>query len=237
MVLLCTTERQAHMLFAVSVLLNSKTGGNFPDTGRDALLYNPVHNHISKKLLKTVTEFDAELHVVKNKSAAARSLACSTKLRESMEVLLRAGANTSTVDVFGDTCLHKLLHREYVSREYDHESLQMLLDHSAPVNAANKSHQTSYMLACDQGNIDTMCALLNAGADPSITGNDDDDANSHHNDNECSSNVTLQAKLQWPNPTWHYLDLPALEITESLSFNLPSRIICSMMRYAVCNKR
>ena len=60
-----------------------------------------------------------------------------------MEVLLRAGANTSTIDVFGDTCLHKILHREYLSLEYDHETLQMLLDHGAPVNATNKSHKTT----------------------------------------------------------------------------------------------
>ena len=228
---------QAKGLYAVSVLLNSKTDCNIPDTGGDALFYNPAHNHISKELLKTVTELDAELHVMKNGDVATRSLACSTGLRESMEVLLRAGANTSTVDVFGDTCLHKILHREYLSLEYDHEALQMLLDHGTPVNAANKSHQTAYMLACDQGNIDAMCALLNAGADPSITSNDDDDANCHYNDTECSSNVTLQAKVQWINPTWHYLDLPALKITESLSFNLASRIICNMMRYAISNRR
>ena len=79
-----------------------------------------------------------------------------------------------------------------------------------------------------------MCALLNAGADPSITSNDYD---AKHNGTECSSNVTLQAKVQSLNPTWHYLDLPALEITESLSFNLASRIICTMMRHAVCNRR
>ena len=107
----------------VSVFLNSKTDCNIPDTGGDALLYYPSHNHISNELLNTVTELGAEMRVIKNKSAAARLLACSTGLRESMEVLLRAGANTSTVDVFGDTCLHKILHREYLSLEYDHETL------------------------------------------------------------------------------------------------------------------
>ena len=111
----------------------------------------------------------------------------------------------------------------------------MLLDHGAPVNSTNKNHQTAYMLACDQGNIDAMCALLKAGADPNITC-EESDASLKRTDG-CSSNVTLQTVKQWLDPTWHYLDLPALEITESLSFNLVSHIINNMMRHAICSKR
>ena len=72
------------------------------------------------------------------------------------------------------------------------------------------------------------------GADPSITSNDDGDANHHHNDTECSSNVALLTNMLWANPAWQYLDLPELDVTESLSVNLASRIICNMMGHVIC---
>ena len=131
--------------------------------------FDLIQNHISKELLLTVTELGAKLYVIKDESAAAQLFTCDAKHNESMKAILRLGADTTIANIFGDTCLHKILHREYLSLEYDHETLQMLLDHGVPVNAANKNHQTAYMLACHQGNIDAICALRNAGAAPSIT--------------------------------------------------------------------
>ena len=214
-------------LYAVSVLLKSQMDP-----------HNPVYKYISEQLLQDITNLGADLLVVKDghESAAAQWLSCNSRQRESMNALLRAGADITNADVFGDTCLHKVLHREYLSLEYDHVTLQMLLDHGAPVNATNKNEQTAYMLACDQGNIDAMCALLKAGAGPKIICKDND-ASLQHTDDGCSSNVTLQAVKQWLDPAWHYLDLPALEITESLNFNLVSRIISDMMRHVICSKR
>ena len=190
-------------LFAVSVSLNFYLNPNVP-----------LHSHICDEVLQAATDLGADLYVAKNESEAAQLLACNSGLMyECMDELLRSGADTSSVDVFGDTCLHKVLYREYLSLEYDHETLQMLLDYGVPVNVANKNHQTAYMLAFHQGNIDAMCALLNAGADPCITSNDDDDDTiRHHDDTECSSNVTVQTIMQWLNPAWFYLDLLALWI-------------------------
>ena len=112
----------------------------------------------------------------------------------------------------------------------------MLLNHGVPVNATNKNQQTAYMWACDQGNIDAMCALLKAGADPKMTCKDND-ASLQRTDDGGSSNVILQTIKQWLDPTWHYLDSPALEITESLSFNLISCIINNMIRHVISGKR
>ena len=354
-------------VFAVSVLLKSLPDPNIAHTNGDTLLYDPIHNHISKELLQTITGLGFELHALKYESAAAKLFTHHSNHWESMKAILRSGADTTIANVFGDTCIHRILYREYLSLEYDHEALQMLLDHGAPVNAMNKNHQTAYMLAChqgnidamcalvnagadpniadswgntglhlvvqggsskhvlkeiithgadvnavnnegttalmlacetgqrgvvnvllrteadtsifdahgdtclhkllhreydqetlqilidhgvpvdarnenhqtaymlafDQGNIDAMCAVLNAGADPSITHNKGD-ANRQYINDGCSSNMSLQTVMQWLSPTRQYLDVPDLEITESLSFNLASRIICNMMIHAVC---
>ena len=216
-------------LFAVSVFLKLDLDPSIP-----------IHNHICKELLQAVTDLGADLYVVKDENAAAQLLACNRALTTCMNVLLRSGADTSTVDVLGDTCLHKILQREYMSLEYDHETLQMLLDHGVPVNSTNKNHQTAYMLAFYQGSIDAMCALLKAGADPNITRYDDkdvDDSNLHHIDTGSFINVTLQNIMKWLNPAWHYLDLPVLRLTECLSSNVVSHIICKMMRHAICKRK
>ena len=60
--------------------------------------------------------------------------------------------------------------------------------------------------SCHQGNIDAMCALLNAGAGPDITNNDDGDADLRHIGDGCSSNATLQTIMQWLNPARHYIN-------------------------------
>ena len=154
----------------VKLLLNARADPNIADVNGNTLLHNAVRNTISKETLQAIIDHGADVNAVNNEGATALLLACNIEHRESVNVLMRAGANTSIVDVHGDTCLHKLLHREC-----DQETLQLLLDHGVPVNAINKSNQTAYMLACDQGNMDAMCALLNAGSDPNITCEDDED--------------------------------------------------------------
>ena len=204
-----------HNLYRVSVFLNSLIGSNIPDDEWDILSEMPLYSLISKELLKSVTHAGAVLRVVTDESAAAKFLSWNTEKRKALKVLLRAGADTSNDDVFGDTLLHKILHKEYISLEYDHETFQMFIDHGVPVNATNKSHQTAYMLACHQGNVDAMCALLKAGADPGITSKDGRDENLPTD----TGNVAVQTITQWMKPTGHFLHLPELEITESLSFN------------------
>ena len=119
----------------------------------------PLYNLVSKELLKSVTDISAILRVVTDESTAAELYSWNIEERKALNVLLRAGAHTSIINVFGDTLLHKILYKEYISLEYDHETFQLLLDYGVPVNATNKSHQTAYMLARHQENIDAMCAL------------------------------------------------------------------------------
>ena len=97
------------------------------------------------------------------------------------------------------TCLHKILHSEY-----GHETLQIIHGQVASDNTINKYHQTAHMVVCNQGNIDAICARLNAG--------DDIDANLHHSDDMCSSKVILQTIIQWLFPMRYYIEFPELGI-------------------------
>ena len=175
MVLAC----QYRHVDAVNVLLISQADPNIADAKGNTLLHNAVLNNVDEQTLKEIINHGADVNAVNIEGDTALILACDSLKRELVNVLLGAGGDTSAANVYGDTCLHKVIHNKYsgetgsvfirtLDRTHEQEILQLLLDHGAPVNAANKNHQTAYMLACDQGNIGAKCALLNAGADPSI---------------------------------------------------------------------
>ena len=144
---------------AINVLLIAGAKPDIVDGMGDTLLHNAVRKNIHKETLQLIIDYGAYVNAVNNDGATALILACTAGQRGSLNVLLKAGADTFIVDVHGDTCLHKILHREC-----DQEALHLLLDYGVPVNATNKNHQTAYMLACHRGNTDAMCALENAGA-------------------------------------------------------------------------
>ena len=119
LVLRCETES----LYAVSVLETAKTDLSTADADRNTLYHNLIRN--SEYLRQVVVNLDWKLRVVNDESTSTQLLTCNPQHKECMKVhvILRAGVDTSTVDDFGDTCLHKILHREYLSLEYDHETL------------------------------------------------------------------------------------------------------------------
>ena len=144
----------------MNVILHCRADPNIADIDGDTLLHIAVQKNVSSETLQVIIDNMADVNVVNYDGKTALLLACSLGQMKSVNVLLKAGADSSIVDVHGDTCLHKILYREC-----DQEALQLLLDYGAPVNATNNNHQTACMLACDQGNADAICALENAGAD------------------------------------------------------------------------
>ena len=162
---------------AINVLLRAGADPNISDATCNTCLHQAVRAGCNKQVLQVVIDHGADVNAVNNEGTSALLVACDIGQRECVNVLLRAGADTTIADVSDDTCLHKVL-----NRECDNETLQMLLDRGAPVNATNKKHQTAYMLARKQKNIDTMHALVIAGAG-------------------CCCSITLQPVVQWLNQT------------------------------------
>ena len=172
-----------------------------------------------------------DVNATNKTNVTALMLACASENKDAMNVLLNAGADPNIADADGDTSLHYAALNDCCV-----EDLQAIINHGVDVNAINKNRQTAYMLACHQGNIDAMRVLLSADADPSIVSNDGD-TNLHSSDDGCSSNMRAQTVMQWLHTTWRYVDLPVLDITESLGFNLLSYITCNMMRHVIYNRR
>ena len=148
---------------AIGVLMEAGADPGIVDVYGNTWLHCVVNKAFSREMLQTIIDFGAKLDATNKQNETALLIACDAGQRESAGVLLRAGADTSIADVSGNTCLHKIIHKGC-----DQETLQVLIDHGVPVNAMNRNYQTAYMLACDQGNVDAMCALVIAGADPSF---------------------------------------------------------------------
>ena len=153
---------------AINVLLGIGADFNVTDVDGNTLLHHAINTHINKETLLAIIHLGTIVNVVNNEGSTALLLACSAGQTDSADILLQAGADTSIVDIHGDTCLHKILYRKC-----DQETLQILLDHDVPVNIVNKNHQTAYTLACIQGDVDAMGVLVNAGANPNIASGDD----------------------------------------------------------------
>ena len=148
---------------AMNILSDSGVDANTVDVKGDTLLHIAIHKNVKLETLQAIIDHGADVNATNKDGATALILACNVAQRVLVKVLLTAGADTTITDASGDTCLHKLF-----QREFDQETLQMLLDYGIPVDATNKHHQTAYALACDQGNVDAMCALVNAGASPGL---------------------------------------------------------------------
>ena len=197
---------QKRNVIAINVLLKCGADRNIPDNKGNTLLHYAVHSCIMKRMLHSIIYHSADVNALNSESATALLIACKTGQMESVRMLLRAGAVTNTVDVHGNTCLHNVFHREC-----DQETLQMLLGCGVPVNATNNKHQTAYLLACKQGNVEAMRALAVKGADTSIVDDDGDtclhysvhggydkgllQAIVHHGDHVNATNKTNQTAL------------------------------------------
>ena len=185
-VLVCTNEDESIM----NMLLNVRADPHITYTKGHTFLYNAVHKHVSKKTLQIIINHCADVNAVNNEGPAALMDACETEQRESMNVVLKAGAKTSIFYVHGEMCTHKLFHRQC-------EQDTLFLNHGVPLNVRNKNHQTAYKLACHQVNTDAMCVPLNAGSDQSITSDDDSDADLHHINTRCSPCHKTELTYQW----------------------------------------
>ena len=198
---------------AFNVLLNAGADTSVVSLYGNTWLHLAVLGSCNKGILQGIVNYGVDVNAVNNEGSTALMLACETGQMASVTVLLEAGTDTAIFDVHGDTCLHKLFHREC-----NQNILWLLLHHGVPVNATNKSHQTAYTLACNDGNINAMRALINAGGGPMNESGDDDTSICCFG---CCNILTLQTIIQWLNPTSRQDCVPLEPLSpESLESNI-----------------
>ena len=168
----------------ISVLLNAGADLNMTDGNSASCIHHVVGEGFTKATLETVINYSADVKLTNKNNVTALMIACLNSNEDAINVLLNAGANSNIADADGDTCLHNAvgksaiadsaiaefegytcLHRGNCSKD----NLQAVIDYGADVNAANKHNITPSMQACENGDIDAINILLDAGADPNIT--------------------------------------------------------------------
>ena len=116
----------------------------------------------SKEALQFIIDHGADVNAKNKQNRTALMLASKKGNIDGINVLLKAGANQAIVDVDGNTWLH------YAAGEFgSKETLQVIIDHGADVNAKNKQNITALMLASWKRNTDGI-VLLQVGANQAI---------------------------------------------------------------------
>ena len=173
---------------AIDVLLNAGADSNVTNVAGATWIHYAVIGGCSKETLHAIIDHGADTNATNKYNVTALMGACEKSNTEAIDVLLNAGADGSVTDVMDATWIHYAVHGGCSK-----ETLQAIIDHSAEVNATNKTNVTALMLACGKSNTDAIDVLLNAEADSTVT--DFMDATWIHYAvlGDCTSKEILQA--------------------------------------------
>ena len=148
---------------AIDILLNEGADPSIVNANRDVCLTVATDRSLSKDLLQPLIDHGANVNATNNKNVTALMIACWKGNVDAINVLLKAGADSSIANANRDTCLTVA-----TDRCLSKDLLQAIIDHGAEVNATNKQSLTALMLASWKGYVDAINLLLTAGADPNI---------------------------------------------------------------------
>ena len=154
---------------AINVLLKAGADPTVTDAEGDTYLHYAVREDYSNKVIQTIINNGADVNAANENNVTALMIACEKGNVEAMNVLLNAEADPNIVDDCCDTCLQKA-----VRAGSNKEVLKTIINYGADVNAMNNDNRTALMISCENGNIDALNELLNAGGNPNITHSDED---------------------------------------------------------------
>ena len=173
----------------VKILLDAGADPNITDKYGDLSLHSAICGYCSKDTLHELIDHGAHVNAANNNGETAILLAACGAQGETVRLLLIARADPNIANADGDTCLHGAVYADC-----SEEILQDLIVYGSDVNAVNKSGRTPLLLSCFFRQMDSVNVLLGAGADPTIS--DEQDFSCLHAavDGRCSKD-TLQALI------------------------------------------
>ena len=149
----------------INILLSAGADSSIADTNGATSIHYAVVGGGSKGTLQAIIDHGADVNASNKDNVTALMMACWMGNVEAINVLLNTGADLNIADgKLGITCIQLA-----VCKSCSKDVLEALIDHGADVNATNKDNVTALMIACQNGNMEAISILLNAGADPNIS--------------------------------------------------------------------
>ena len=149
---------------AINVLLNAGADPNVADGSGETCLHYAARNDCCTEVFQAIISHGGDVNATNKRNVTVLMKACVKGNKDTINVLLNAGADPNIANSYGDTCLHDAVQNDCCT-----EVLQAIISHGIDVNASNKNHVTALIIACHKGNTDAINILLEAGADPNIT--------------------------------------------------------------------
>ena len=146
----------------VKILLEAAANPNVASDTGETSLHAAVLGSCSKKIIRALSKHGADVNAIDNNNTTALMRACAKDNLDAINVLLNAGADCSTVNSSGESCLHYA-----VFGNCTEEVFHAIIDQGVDINGANGDKQTPLMTACQLGNVDAINILLKTGADTS----------------------------------------------------------------------
>ena len=146
------------------MLLSAGAKVNVFDARGDTSLHLALHKNCSAQIVQLLVDHGAIINAVNHKHQTALVFAAHHGHTDALKVLLANGADPNIPDKDHDTVLHNA-----IRKNYNKETLQMIIKHGANLNAINAESQTPLMLTCMDDQTDAMKLLLDCGANPTIT--------------------------------------------------------------------
>ena len=168
----------------VKVLLNVGADPKISDTNGDSSLHAAIYGWCSTETVQNIICHGAQVNTVNNTGETPLLIACTMAHEQLVTFLLKSKADPNITNSEGHACLHSA-----VDVDCSRETLLELVDCGADVNAKDKRGRTGLLLSCFYGQMDSVKALLGAGADPTV--DDEEGFSCIHAaiDGRCSTDV------------------------------------------------
>ena len=181
----------------LKLLLKRKADPNIADENGDTSLHAAIVSGCNSETLQEIIYVDVNamkkrtnVNATNRRGRTALLLSCSYRQTDSVNVLLRAGANPTVADDEGFSCLHAA-----VDGRCSKDTLQALIGHGAYIDAKRKDGTNALLRACGTGQSESVIFLLKAGADAKIAKTDGTTSLQVAVNGHCSKE-TLQALIQ-----------------------------------------
>ena len=156
---------------SINVLLKAKADAKIADVDGNTCLHVAIANSLSKEVIQAIVTRGGDVHAVNNNCVSALGMACQKGQIDTIDVLIKLGADINMTDPDGNTYLLKA-----VRGDYSKEVVQAIINNGGNVNATNNNCVSALGMACKKGQIDTIDVLIKLGADINMT---DPDGNTY----------------------------------------------------------